>query len=199
MDRHAPRRPLDLLSFPGQLVERLALVLEGGIHRGDLLDGAAKGVHGGLDGAGIECRDVALAGHSALDVTGFGGDAQARAGLVGFARVQHERRRLAGLAKADRQQAGGEGVERAGMAGFARRVKPTNLLNGLVGGHAGRLVQQQHAVDVAALPAPAHQSCLSLRASSSSSLSPDSALRSEEMAVSINSSMWRPVSTEASW
>jgi hypothetical protein len=54
-------------------------------------------------------------------------------------------------AEAQRQQAGGQRVEAAGVAALLGAEQATGHLQGGVGAHAGRLVEQQDAIQAAEL------------------------------------------------
>ena len=142
---HPARLALDLDAGAGKLVERLALVLEGRIHRRHLLDLALETAQRLLDlapadGHGTMLRRLALAviRRRALPET-----KHRPVALVG---VEQELRELGGLAEGERQQAGGDGIEAAGMAGLAGIQQALGNLQRRVRGHASRLVEQQHAI-----------------------------------------------------
>ena len=111
-----PRRLLHRPALAGQLVQRRALVLEGGIHRRLLPLGPQEAVENGSQLGFGQVRDRCLADHLAGGILGVGGDAQAQQRFVALVAVQKEAGQAGGLIDTAQQHAGGEGVQRAGMS-----------------------------------------------------------------------------------
>jgi hypothetical protein len=141
---------LDIDTLAGVLVEGLALVLEGGIHGGQLLLCAEVLLTGYLK-LGLADFGVAGGGDAAFGITGIGGLAEAEGGDVGFVGIEQILGEFGGLAEADGEQAGGQRIEHAGVAGFFGTVKAAGLLEGAVAGEAGGFVEQEDAVEGAFL------------------------------------------------
>jgi hypothetical protein len=70
--------------------------------------------------------------------------------LIGLVRIEQILRKLGGLAEAQRQQPGRQRIERAGMAGLVGAQQPLGADQRIVRRQPERLVEQQHAMHVAA-------------------------------------------------
>ena len=141
---------LDIDALAGVLVEGFALVLEGGIHGGQLLLCAEVLLAGYLK---IGLADFGIAGgdDAAFGITGVGSLAESEGGDVGFVGIEQILGEFGGLAEADGEQAGGQRIEHAGVAGFFGTVEAAGLLEGAVAGEAGGFVEQEDAVEEAFL------------------------------------------------
>ena len=141
---------LDIDALAGVLVEGFALVLEGGIHGGQLLLCAEVLLAGYLK-LGLADFGVAGGDDAAFGITGIGGLAEAEDGDVGFVGIEQVLGEFGGLAEADGEQAGGQRIEHAGVTGFFGTVEAAGLLEGAVAGEAGGFVEQEDAVEGAFL------------------------------------------------
>ena len=150
VDADATGLALDVDALAGVLVEGFALVLEGGIHGGQLLLRAEVLLTGYLK---IGLADFGIAGgdDAAFGITGVGGLAESEGGDVGFVGIEQILGEFGGLAEADGEQAGGQRIEHAGVAGFFGTVEAAGLLEGAVAGEAGGFVEQEDAVEEAFL------------------------------------------------
>src|SRR5690606_17672821 len=146
------RLALHCFPCPGQLVQRLAVMLERRVHRRHLLDITGKARQYRLDLSQGDLAGTHLQ-HLALGVTGSGGHAQTRLGNIGLVRIQQILGELGGLPKTQRQDTTGQRVETAGMSALAGIEQPAHLLQGSIGAHAQRLVENQDAVDITAFAA----------------------------------------------
>src|ERR1700694_1839089 len=143
-----PRLQFDGIAVARQIIGALALDLDGGILRRDLLDPG-----GGLrqqvpDRTGTRPA-IAGVGDPALGIVGVAFLAPAHRKAIALAAVHHERNRLGGLAQGDRQAPGGEWIERARMSGAFGLEQPLHDRDRMGRGHADRLVEHDPAVDVA--------------------------------------------------
>ena len=150
VDADATGLALDVDALAGVLVEGFALVLEGGIHGGQLLLCAEVLLAGYLK---IGLADFGIAGgdDAAFGITGVGSLAESEGGDVGFVGIEQILGEFGGLAEADGEQAGGQRIEHAGVAGFFGTVEAAGLLEGAVAGEAGGFVEQEDAVEEAFL------------------------------------------------
>jgi hypothetical protein len=128
-------------------IQRLAPALECRVDRRALLDAAGQRTQGRVDPVDRIGRHLAFAQHLALGIIGIGDLAQAGHGVVGLAGAEQVAGDLGGFAKADRQQPGGQRIQCAGVATLLGAEQVPHPLQGLVGTQAGRLVQQQDAID----------------------------------------------------
>ena len=146
--RHGARGPFQFDPLPGIFVKWAAVALEGGMHGRHLQDVATE--------AG-EHRFKLFARHRhrpgfqnpALRIRGIGAHTEPDGRGIALVRGEQFPGKLGRLAEAERQQPGSHRVERAGMSGLGGIEQAPDLLQGGVGGHAGRLVEQQDAVDPA--------------------------------------------------
>ena len=122
VDAHRPRRPLDLLPGPGQLVEATPADLHRRDHRRELLDVADEARERALDLVAGE-RHGALVEDLARGVERAGGDAEHDPAPVGLALLREVAQQAGGAAEPDEQHAGGVGIEGAGVTrpGAGRR------------------------------------------------------------------------------
>src|SRR5207237_6532256 len=141
----------DGLAVPCQVIGALALDLDCGILRRDLLYQAWElrqqlpdGFRGGPEIAGFD--------DPALGVIGVAFLTPAHRKAIALAAVHDERHRLGGFAQRDRQAAGGEWIERAGVARAFGLEQPLHHGDGLGRSHADRLVEHHPAVNVALVP-----------------------------------------------
>ena len=103
MDPDATGGALEFDAGAGILVERLAVALQGGIHRWHLLDLAEEGRQRGLD-LGTTRRNRAALQNSPLGIGGIGSDTELNRGdiaLVGFEQFAGE---LGGFTETQRQE-----------------------------------------------------------------------------------------------
>jgi len=112
-----------------------------------LRDIAAKGLQDRLNFVTGQSRHRTLFQNLAFRIGGGGFLSQPHAGTVDLVGVQQMLGKLGGLSEADRQQAGSQRVKTAGMAGFFSLEQPTDFLQGLIGGHAFGLVEQENTVE----------------------------------------------------
>ena len=191
MDGHRARGALDFLPLAGIGIQGFAVALERRIHRRHLRDRADKPVDDlpylrriATDRTGVE--------DTAFRVGGIGDDAQPHAGKVALVGMEQVAGKFGGLAETQGQQAAGERVQRAGVAALGGVVQPADSLQGVVGGNAGGLVEQDDAVD--GLPGAAYA-----RGDAHWPGVPSSGARgSEATASSISRDRRLPRSTEAS-
>lgn len=142
---------LDDITAAGLHIQRFTALLQRRIDRGTLADVAGQRRQRRLQGFGADCRHRALQQHLAFGIVGIGGLAEHDLGIVGLGRPQQQASDLGRLAEAQRQQAGGERVEAAGVAALLGTEQAARHLQGGVGAHAGRLVEQQDAIQAAEL------------------------------------------------
>ncbi|MNI65887.1 hypothetical protein D3C73_1214150 [compost metagenome] len=142
---------LDGVASAGLHIKRFPALLERGIDRRTLQDVAQQRRDRRLQGLGTDRRHRPLEQHLALGIIGIGGLAQHDLGVVGLGRAQQQAGDLGGLAEAQRQQPGGQRVKAAGVAALFRTEQATGDLQRGVGAHAGRLVEQQDAIQAAEL------------------------------------------------
>ena len=146
LDRH-------FLAGAGQLVQRLTLVLCGGIGRNGLFRHIQPGLHfaaGGLFKRGARSEIVFAQGrfgnHGAFGVPSVGNDAEAQRAAVGFhPAFQQIAGKFCGVAEQNEQHAGGHGVESARMTDFFL-PEALHAGDGLRGAEPLGLVQYQYAV-----------------------------------------------------
>ena len=105
---------LHLAALPGQLIELLALDLDGGVHGGDLLDGAPEAGQDSLQLPGGH-RGGSLLQHRAGGVLGVGDQTQTQPGQIFLLPLRGELNRPGGPPHKDGQYAGGHGVQGAGV------------------------------------------------------------------------------------
>src|SRR6266850_1203028 len=147
-----PRLQFHNLAVARQIISSLALDLDGGILRRDLLDYPGELRQQVLDGLDIG-PDFAGFDDPALGIVSIAFLAPGDRETIALATVHHERNGLGGLAERDRQAAGGERIEGAGMAGALGLEQPFHDRDRLGRGHADRLVEHDPAVDVALVAA----------------------------------------------
>ena len=148
---HLALRRFNDVTAAGLHIQRLPALLQRRIDRGALADAAGQRRQRRLQGLGTDRRHRALQQHLAFGIVGVGGLAQHDLGVVGLGRAEQQAGNLGRLAEAQRQQAGGQRVETAGMAALFGTEQATSHLQGGVGTHAGRLVEQQDAIQAAEL------------------------------------------------
>src|SRR5450759_4078902 len=148
MNLDRPGLQFDGLPVTRQIIGALALDLDGGVLRRNLLDQAGEPrqqfpdrLGGGPDLAGLDDLALSIVGIAFLAP----GDREA----VALAAVHHERDGLGSLAERDRQAPGGERIEGSGMAGALGLEQPLHHRDRVGRGHADRLVEHDPAVDVA--------------------------------------------------
>ena len=145
IDVDGPGFPRYFDAFTGILIQGFALILERRVHGRNLLALATKAIqrldqitHGHIDRTGFDHFTVCIAGVGALAQLG-----DHPVALVG---LQQKLGKLGGFAQANRQHAGGQRVKGTGVPRLGGGINALDLLQGIVGGNAGRLVQQQNAV-----------------------------------------------------
>ena len=136
------------LHFPalaGQVVELLAVYLDGGVHGGNLENVAPEF---GQDSQQVFfCQmHFALGNGLAGDVLGVGGQSEADGGLVDLLRVLEKFHAPGGTAHKDRQNAGGHGVQGAAVADAAGVEDPPQAGDHVVAGPLLGLVDDDDAV-----------------------------------------------------
>src|SRR5258707_5053563 len=142
-----PRLQLDALAVARQIIGALALDLDRGISRRDLLDQAGEPrqqapdrISGGPAVAGLD--------NPALGIVGIAFLAPSDRKAIALAAVHHERNGLGGLAQGDRQAPGGERIHRAGVGRAFGLEQALHDRDRVGRGHADRLVEHDPAVDV---------------------------------------------------
>ncbi len=118
-------------------------MLEGRIHRRDLLDRATEGRQRPLEPRTVD-RRVAALDHLAFSVAGIGAFTEPDPRLIVLVRVQQNPGQLGRLAQTDRQHPRSQGIETPGMTGLFGLVQALDLLQGLVGTQPERFVEQQN-------------------------------------------------------
>ncbi len=151
MHLHLALGRLDDVTTAGLHIQWLTALLQRRIDRGALKDAAGQRRQCGLQGLGADRRDRALQQHLAFGIIGIGGLSELDLGVIGLGRAQQKAGDLGRLAEAQRQQAGGQRVEAAGMATLLGTEQAAGHLQGGVGAHAGRLVEQQDAIQATEL------------------------------------------------
>src|SRR5207248_9983675 len=133
-------------AVPGQIIRALALDLDRGILRRDLIDHAGEARQQGPDRfrrrpqfAGLRYPAFGIVGVALLAP----GDREA----VALAAIHHERNRLGRFAERDRQAAGRQRIERAGVAGALGLEQALEHGNRVRRSHADRLVENHPAMD----------------------------------------------------
>ena len=137
------RRALDHSALAVEPVQGLAVDLLRRSHRRDLVDGAAEQGQHRFDGRLCQMPGRPRFDHLARRVVAVGEHTQDdRRGvvLVAAAEVLHQPR---GLPEAEHQQAGGRGIEGATMADATGAEQPADLVDDVMRGPAGVLVEQQ--------------------------------------------------------
>ena len=145
-------RQFDGLPVARQVIGTLALDLDGGVLRRDLLDQAGEP----RQQLGNRFRGgpfITRFDDPAFGIVGIAFLAPGDRKAVALAAVHHERNRLGGFAQRNRQSAGGERIERAGVAGALGLEQPLHDRDRMRRGHADRLVEHDPAVDVALVAA----------------------------------------------
>ncbi len=99
---HRPGLALDLFTFPGQFVQRLAVEFERREHGRNLLNIPHKLLQRPLYLFAGHARGVGLVQHLTLGITGAGDHAQAKRALVTLLRIQQKLGKFGGLTKAQR-------------------------------------------------------------------------------------------------
>src|SRR5690606_8268762 len=169
MDGDGARLKLHFLTCPGQRIGPLARDLDGGESGRHLHDLALEAWECCLDlliarTGGAFRRDVAFS------VARGSGLAEADGETVALARIHDEGDGFGRFAERDGQDTGGQRVECACMPGLLRIEKAAHLVHHIGRGGAGRLVNDDPAMDRIALLAPRHEAqSLSPRSSSASS------------------------------
>ena len=146
MDLDAPPGALDRAPGAGVLVEGNAVVLEGRVHRRQLLDRAAEAPERGGHLLGADVHRPFFE-HRAFGVGGAGGHAELHGAEIFLVGLEHRPGELGRLAHEDQQQAGGQRVQRARVPRLLCTQQLLRLLQRPVGREADRLVEQQRAVD----------------------------------------------------
>jgi hypothetical protein len=185
LDPRFARHAVELDALARVRVIGAAVALQRRMHWRHLQDAPAKGRQRRLDGGAVEV-DRRGGDHLAVDVATCRADAEAHLRHIRLVRVEQHLRELGGVAEAQWQKAGGEGIERAGVPGLLGFEQALRRLQRGIRRHAGRLVEQQHAVDAPSRPAwLRHRHSLSW-------------LRSEATASSISFDRRMPDSIESS-
>ena len=122
---------LHRLAGPGVFVQRLAVLLQRGMHGRHLIDVAGMRDQC-LTQRRLAHRHFAGLQHLAFRIAGGGADAETDFGNVFLVGVQHEAGKARGFAEADRQKTGSQRIERAGMAGLRRLEQAARLLQRVV-------------------------------------------------------------------
>ncbi len=130
-----------------QLVQRLAITLEGRVHRRYLTDLPTKIRQDSFD-IGATNGHRAFLQNLTFGVRRGGGFAQLRQRLVTLVRIEQVLRELGGFTEAQRQNAGGQRIETAGVTGLLGVQQPADLLQSRVGGEPQRLVEQDDSADI---------------------------------------------------
>src|SRR2546423_1992685 len=148
MNLDRPGLQFDGFPVPRQVIGALALGLDRGILRRDLLDQAGETRQQCPDRVGGRPQFAGL-GHPAFGIVGVALLAPGNREAVALAAVHHEGNRLGGFAERDRQAAGCQWIERAGVAGALGLEQALEHGNRVRRSHADRLVENDPAVDVA--------------------------------------------------
>ena len=145
MDGDASRPARDLLSSAGQLIELLAVYLDGGVHGRDLLDGAEELPQSGLQLRTGDADGIRLQ-YGPARVLRVGHDAETQPRDVFLFRGLEKFSRAGGAADKNRKHAGGHRVERAAMADAAFMKHAAQLGRHVLARPAGALVDHKDAV-----------------------------------------------------
>ena len=144
-----PGLQIDGLAVPRQIIGALALDLDRGILRRDLLDYAGKARQQGGNRLRRGPESSLVLTVAALGIVGIAFLAPGHRETIALAAVHHERNRLGGFPERDRQPAGSQRIEGAGVAGALGLEQPLHHRDRLRRGHADRLVEHHPAMDVA--------------------------------------------------
>ena len=149
VNRHRPRRTLQFDAGTCVGIQGLAVALERGIHRRNLVDFTGETGHCRAD-LRVATIHRSLGRHFALDITGGGGQAQPHGRKIGLVGVEQALRELGGLAQSDRKQAGRERVKGTGVPCLFRHEETLDIAQAGVGRQACRFVEQQYAIQLSA-------------------------------------------------
>src|SRR5690554_1696979 len=140
INRHMATFTIDFLTCTGELVERLALMLQGGIHGRHLSYFTTK-LRQRVDN--IVTGDISnrmRIDDFTLGVCRVSAFTELDAGQIAFIRVEQKLRNLGRLTETQRQDPGCQRVERPGMTGLGASIQPFGALQTGVGTYPQRLV-----------------------------------------------------------
>jgi len=143
IDAHLAGGTFNGFSFPGQLVERNTVLLDGRDHGRNLVEFPGEFGKGGFDGAAFEGGDGPGLKDFAGGVLGIGGFAELEGALVLLVLGHEQILNAGGLADHEHEEAGGDGIERAAVANLALLKASTDEVDNIMGGLAGGLVDEQ--------------------------------------------------------
>ena len=135
----------DLFALARQLMQALAVDLDGAHHRRDLLDVAHERLGGAGDIVDRHPRHVMGHGHVAVCVEGVGLDSEHGLGDVGLLEVGDEPKQPRALADPQNEHAGGAGIERSTVADLAGAEYAASLGDDVMARPAGFLVDDDEA------------------------------------------------------
>ena len=144
MDRHRACRQVHDLPSSGPVVGPFPVNVHCRDLRGALLDRAAEGRQGCLQGRDRHVRPDRLLQHLSLQVIGGGGGPQLDLSAIGLVTGQ-VRQQAGGGPEGDRQHAGDGGIQGAAVADPPEAVAAAQATDTGMGGEAGRLVDHHEA------------------------------------------------------
>ena len=148
VDANAAGRTIDRLALSSQFVEGDAIFFDSGDHGRDLIKLPGKLFEGGLNGGGVERGDGAGLEHFSGRVLGIGGFAEFESSFVLLVFGHEQVLDAGGSTDDEHEEAGGDRVERATVANFALMEAAADEVDDVVGGAAGRFIDQEQAVEL---------------------------------------------------
>jgi len=143
IDAHLAGGAFNGFSFPGQLVKRNAVLLDGRDHGRNLVEFPGEFGKGGFDGTAFQGRDGPGFEDFSGGVLGIGGFPELEGALVLLVLGHEQILDAGGLADHEHEEAGGDGIERAAVANLALLKASTDKVDNIMGGFAGGLVDEQ--------------------------------------------------------
>ena len=141
-------RAVDGFSFSRKFVEGDPVFLDGGYHRGDLVELAGKLLKGGFDGGLVERGNRLGFEYFSLGILRIGGFSELQGSLVLLVFSHEEILNAGGSTDDEHEESGRDGVEGAAVADFPLMKTSADKVHDIVGGSSRGLVDQEKAVEL---------------------------------------------------